>query len=187
MVSVPVILTAVAVGSTVVLAGCSGFYQYVPDWLTPKSSPPVVLNFESDPPGADVRTAQGQTCQTPCSLSVPPENQAVNFAKLGYLPQTVQVAIRTPEHSMFESPTVEVQPNPVAVVLQVGAPDAAQAEAEIAPARHRDAGGGRATAPGIGFPAASPAALTAVPAGTAGPSWTIGGLFGTIVHYLNTG
>src|SRR6516164_2998525 len=122
MVRVPVILTAVAVGSTVVLAGCSGFSQYVPDWLTPKSSPPVVLNFESDPPGADVRTAQGQTCQTPCSLSVPPENQAANFAKLGYLPQTVQVAIRTPEHSMFESPTVEVQPNPVAVVLQVGAP-----------------------------------------------------------------
>lgn len=124
MVRVRVILTAAAVGSTVALAGCSGFSQYVPDWMTPKSSPPppIVLNFESDPPGADVRTAQGQTCQTPCSLNVPPESQAVNFAKLGYLPQTVQVTIRTPEHSMFESPTVEAQPNPVAVVLQAGAP-----------------------------------------------------------------
>jgi len=59
MVRVPVILTAVAVGSTVVLAGCSGFSQYVPDKRTPKLSPPppVVLNFESDPPGGDVRTA----------------------------------------------------------------------------------------------------------------------------------
>jgi len=124
MVRVRVVITAAAIGSAVALAGCSGFSQYVPDWLSPKSSPPppVVLNFESDPPGADVRTAQGQTCQTPCSLSVPPENQAVNFAKLGYLPQTVQVTIRIPEHSMFESPVAEAQPNPVAVVLQAGAP-----------------------------------------------------------------
>src|SRR6516164_85124 len=124
MVRVRVILTAAAIVSTVALAGCSGFSQYVPDWLTPKSSPPppIVLNFESDPPGADVRTAQGQTCQTPCSLSVPPESQPVNFAKLGYLPQTVQVTMQTPAHSMFESPTVEAQPNPVAVVLQAGSP-----------------------------------------------------------------
>jgi len=109
----------------------------------------------------------------------------VNFAELGYLPQTVQVAIRTPEHSMFESPTEEAQPNPLAVVLQAGGAGeqaAAQAEAEIAPARHRDAGGRRAAAPGSAFP--PPAALTAVPAGTSGPSWTIGGLSGTIVHYL---
>jgi len=124
MLRVRVLLTVAAVSLAVALAGCSGISQYVPDWMTPKSSPPppVVLNFESDPPGADVRTAQGQTCQTPCSLSVPPENQAVNFAKLGYLPQTVQVTIRIPEHGMFDSPAPEAQPNPVAVVLQAGAP-----------------------------------------------------------------
>jgi hypothetical protein len=84
--------------------------------------PPAALQFESDPPGADVRTAQGQTCLTPCSLTVPPENQSVSFAKNGYLPQTVQVTVRMPEHSMFESPPPDIQPNPVAVVLQPAPP-----------------------------------------------------------------
>jgi len=98
----------------------------MPDWLSLSSKPsapaPQTLQFESDPPGADVRTAQGQTCQTPCALNVPAENQAVTFAKTGYLPQTVQVTIRIPEHSMFENPAPDVQPNPVAVVLQAAGP-----------------------------------------------------------------
>lgn len=140
MLRVRVIVAAAVVGSAATLAGCSGFSQYMPDWLTPKSSPPPpqVLNFESDPPGADVRTAQGQTCQTPCSLSVPPENQAVTFGKPGYLPQTVQVTIRIPEHSMFESPAPEVQPNPVAVVLQA-APAPRKEAAKPKPRPHRPA------------------------------------------------
>jgi len=152
MLRVRVILTAAVVGSAAVLGGCSGFSQYMPDWLSPKSSPPPpqVLNFESDPPGADVRTAQGQTCQTPCSLSVPPENQAVSFAKVGYLPQTVQVTIRIPEHSMFESPPPEVQPNPVAVVLQA-APMARKPPPRPKPRLHR--------------PAATPANAAPPPAG----------------------
>jgi hypothetical protein len=96
----------------------------MPDWMSLKSSPPPAqtLQFESDPPGADVRIAQGQSCQTPCSLNVPPESQAVSFTKGGYLPQTVQVTIRIPEHSMFESPPPDIQPNPVAVVLQPAGP-----------------------------------------------------------------
>ena len=161
MVRVRVIITAAAIGSAVALAGCSGFSQYVPDWLSPKSSPPppVVLNFESDPPGADVRTAQGQTCQTPCSLSVPPENQAVNFAKLGYLPQTVQVTIRIPEHSMFDSPAAEAQPNPVAVVLQAGAP-ARKPPPKPKPRLHRPAtatpAGGVPPPPDSAFPPPPP-------------------------------
>ena len=114
-----VILAAAAT----VLAGCSGGLS-MPDWMSLKSSPPPVqtLQFESDPPGADVRTAQGQTCQTPCAINVPPESQAVSFTKAGYLPQTVQVSIRIPEHSMFESPPPDIQPNPVAVVLQPAGP-----------------------------------------------------------------
>ncbi len=113
----------IALGAAM-LAGCSGGSLSMPDWMSLKSSPPPpqTLQFESDPPGADVRTAQGQTCQTPCSLNVPPESQAVSFTKIGYLPQTVQVSIRTPEHSMFESPPPDIQPNPVAVVLQPAGP-----------------------------------------------------------------
>ena len=121
MLRVRLIVTASVVALATALAGCS---SSLPDWMSFKSSPPppTALQFESDPPGADVRTAQGQTCLTPCSLTVPPENQSVSFAKNGYLPQTVQVTVRMPEHSMFENPPPDIQPNPVAVVLQPAPP-----------------------------------------------------------------
>jgi hypothetical protein len=118
------VTAAVAALAATSLAGCSGGSLSMPDWMSLKSSPPPVqtLQFESDPPGADVRTAQGQSCQTPCSINVPPESQSVSFTKMGYLPQTVAVTIRIPEHSMFESPPPDIQPNPVAVVLQPAGP-----------------------------------------------------------------
>jgi PEGA domain len=120
MLRVRLIVTASAVAFATALAGCSGSSLALPDWMSFHSAPPPpqALQFESDPPGADVRTAQGQTCLTPCSLTVPPQNQSVSFAKNGYLPQTVQVTVRMPEHSMFENPPPDIQPNPVAVVLQ---------------------------------------------------------------------
>jgi hypothetical protein len=116
--------TAVALAVAGLLAGCSGGSLSMPSWMSFGSSPPPqqTLQFESDPPGADVRTAQGLTCQTPCTLGVPPENQSVSFTKIGYLPQTVAVTISVPEHSMFESSVPVVQPNPVAVVLQPAGP-----------------------------------------------------------------
>jgi hypothetical protein len=37
-----------------------------------KSAPPTeTLRIESEPPGADARTSQGQNCRTPCELTVP--------------------------------------------------------------------------------------------------------------------
>jgi PEGA domain len=118
MLRVRLIVTAGIVLSAAALGGCGGISM--PDWMSFHSSapPPAALQFESDPPGADVRTAQGQTCLTPCSLTVAPENQAVSFNKPGYLPQTVQVTVHMPEHGMFDSPPPDIQPNPVAVVLQ---------------------------------------------------------------------
>jgi hypothetical protein len=47
------------------------------------------LNFESDPPGAEIRTAQGQSCITPCKLTVPSHEQPVTITKNDYVPQTV--------------------------------------------------------------------------------------------------
>src|ERR1700732_3693399 len=141
MLRVRLIVTASVVA--LATAGCS---SSLPDWMSFKSSPPppTALQFESDPPGADVRTAQGQTCLTPCSLTVPPENQSVSFAKNGYLPQTVQVTVRMPEHSMFESPPPDIQPNPIAVVLQPAPPPHRMAP-KPKPKPHRTAA--RASAP----------------------------------------
>jgi hypothetical protein len=120
---VRLIVTAAIVASGTALAGCSSFSM--PSWLSSTPSAPVMqtLQFESNPPGADVRTTQGQTCQTPCSLAVPTESQSVTFAKNGFLPQTVQVNIGEPaEHSFFESAPPTLTPNPVEVALQAAAP-----------------------------------------------------------------
>jgi hypothetical protein len=108
MLRVRLIVTASVVALATALAGCS---SSLPDWMSFKSSPPppTALQFESDPPGADV-------------LTVPPENQSVSFAKNGFLPQTVQVTVRMPEHGMFDNPPPDIQPNPVAVVLQPAPP-----------------------------------------------------------------
>jgi hypothetical protein len=77
------------------------------------------LNFESDPPGAEIRTGQLQTCITPCALTVPPQDQAVAVSKNGYVPQTVQVTTGPPpDHHFWQRPPPTLVPNPVHVVLQ---------------------------------------------------------------------
>src|SRR5580693_5897022 len=69
------------------LAGCSSSGSS--DMFT--SSPPAqVIQFQSVPAGANVQTAQGETCSTPCSLAVPVTGQAVSFSLKGYVPQTIQ-------------------------------------------------------------------------------------------------
>jgi hypothetical protein len=45
------------------------------------------LKFESDPLGAEIRTTQGETCKTPCELTVPSHEQPVTIAKKDYLPR----------------------------------------------------------------------------------------------------
>jgi len=98
----------------------------MPSLLSPAPSPPplATLQFESQPAGAEVRTSQGQTCETPCSLAVPSEGQAVTFSKPGFLPQTIDVAVGpVPDHSFFESaPPPSLTPNPVVASLQPAGP-----------------------------------------------------------------
>jgi hypothetical protein len=107
------------------LAGCASVMPSMPGWMTPNwmtskpSVPPVQsLRFESDPPGAEVRTAQGQTCKTPCEMMMSLEIQPVSVAKKGFVPQTVQVGVGDPpKHSFWENPPPTLMPNPVQVVL----------------------------------------------------------------------
>ena len=59
-----------------------------------KSAPPTeVLRIESDPPGAEARTTQGQSCRTPCELKLKASSEFSVIVSLdGYQPQTVPVA-----------------------------------------------------------------------------------------------
>ena len=121
-----VVAAATAVVMGVGLAGCSAMPDWMPspsmpDWFSSSSSGPQLqtLRFESDPPGADVRTIQGQTCFTPCALAVPSENQPITITKAGFVAQTIQVSVGPPpEHSFWESPPPTLVPNPVRVALQ---------------------------------------------------------------------
>lgn len=117
-------LVAVAATTSCALAGCSALTF---DRLAREPSPPSpqTLQFESVPSGADVRTGQGQTCQTPCSLVLPVESQSVTFAKNGFAPQTVQITVDQPpqRHSFFShSPPPTLTPNPVKVALLIAPP-----------------------------------------------------------------
>lgn len=120
---VELIVAATAAVMGIALGGCSGS---MPEWMSSTSQPAGpqmhALRFESDPPGAEVRTIKGETCQTPCALTVPTENQSVSFAKEGFEPQTVQVIAREPADqsyfsSMFSSPPRILAPDPVQVVM----------------------------------------------------------------------
>jgi hypothetical protein len=83
-----------------------------------KSAPSTeVLRIESEPPGADARTSQGQTCRTPCELTVPTDNElAVTVQMTGYQPQTM------PVHVDGKGGDSRLQPNPLYVELQPAAP-----------------------------------------------------------------
>jgi hypothetical protein len=119
---VKLIVAATAAVMGIALGGCSGA---MPEWMSSQPPGPQVqsLRFESDPPGADVRTAKGGTCQTPCTLPVSAENQTVSFAKPGFEPQTVQVISReSGDQSTFSgmfggAPPRTLAPNPVQVVM----------------------------------------------------------------------
>jgi hypothetical protein len=98
------------------LAGCSSFST---DYFKP-TPPPVQLQLESVPPGAEARTSVGPSCKTPCSvtLAAPESGFAVSYTLNGFLPATVPVqVIRTPG-DVFTASTTKIDPNPVVAELQ---------------------------------------------------------------------
>ncbi len=108
------------------LAACS---MSMPSLDMFKSGPSTeTLRIESEPGGADARTAQGQSCRTPCELTLPAGNETqITVALNGYQPQTVPVR---PE----VGGTSTLQPNPVYVELQ---PMASPVPAKKRPAKKK--------------------------------------------------
>jgi hypothetical protein len=87
-----------------------------------KSTPPTeVLRVESEPPGADARTSQGQSCRTPCELTVQGGGElTVSYELAGYVAQSLQVRPEVAPGVPAEAGTGggKLQPNPVYAELQ---------------------------------------------------------------------
>ena len=103
------VTVVVACGFTV--AACSASNPSL-DFL--KSSPPTAaLRLESVPPGAEVKVL-GQTCRTPCELTVQVTELSATFELKGYEPQTISV--RSETSGVLSAP--RFVPNPVHADLQ---------------------------------------------------------------------
>jgi hypothetical protein len=145
------------VASGLALAGCASGGGS--DWF-PKFEPaPVSVQFQSQPVAAEAKTSTGQSCQTPCTLPMPPDKDfSVTFSLAGYQPQTVPVQL-----TKADGEEAALQPNPVAVELAV----APKTPAKRTPARKTTATTAKPVAakPAAPRPAApKPAAATAQPA-----------------------
>jgi PEGA domain len=99
------------------LAACSTTMPSL-DFL--KSAPQAEsLAIESEPPGAEAKTSLGQSCRTPCQLSIQPGSEfSVTLSLSGYQPQTVSV--RPEAEGATAAP--RLAPNPVHADLQAVAP-----------------------------------------------------------------
>lgn len=143
------------VGGALLLAACSS----APDWmnLSGLKSGPVLdtVSFESEPPGAEAKASNGQTCRTPCALALPIESAlTVTFTLNGYQPESekLETIQETGEPPRFG-------PNPVVVELT---PAASTPRSTKKPAK-KPAARPKPTA------AAAPAPMTAAPAQTTSP------------------
>jgi len=158
------ILAVIACGLTV--AACSASMPSLNFFSSSPSTESV--RFESEPPGAEVKTSAGQSCRTPCELAVQaaPELSAT-FTLGGYQPQTVSV--RPEGGGTFSSP--HLAPNPVFVELRAAAPAPAKKHLKKKPA----AVTAKVSSPvASAAPSAPPAAAapTAAPGAEAAPSAT---------------
>ena len=157
------------VGGALALAACSS----TPDWMNLdglKPGPSLdTVSFESEPPGAEAKASNGQTCRTPCSLALPIDAaSSVTFTLNGYLPETEKLEAIT---TTGEPP--RLRPNPVVVELTpgrtAGRKEAARQEACGKETASTEAGrcgssasGSRAPSAGSGTVADKPAASAPV-------------------------
>jgi hypothetical protein len=118
---------ACAVAAGLGLSACSSSWMPNLNFGFRSSPGTQTLRLESEPPGAEARTSQGQTCRTPCALAVPATPTSISFSLNGYQPQTVAVSVRQPEVQRdseigsFDA-VPELTPNPVAVELEAAPP-----------------------------------------------------------------
>jgi hypothetical protein len=103
---------AVVIGG-LALAACSS----TPDWMNLDALKPApamdTVRFESEPPGAEAKTSNGQSCRTPCALALPSNAPTVvTFSLNGYQPDTENL-----EPISNSNGFPELRPNPLQAEL----------------------------------------------------------------------
>lgn len=103
-------------GSALALAACSSTSMNL-DMFKPA---PLLdsVRLESEPPGAEAKSSNGQTCVTPCALALPTDAPlTVTFSLNGYLPDTESLEV------IQETGTPpKLRPNPIVVELAAAPP-----------------------------------------------------------------
>ncbi|HEV2627695.1 MAG TPA: hypothetical protein VGV41_03530 [Pseudolabrys sp.] len=158
------------VGGALALAACSSNSEFLNlDALKPG---PVMdtVRFESEPPGAEAKTSNGQTCRTPCALALPADAPlTVTFTLDGYQPESDQLEVI----NMAGSPP-QLRPNPVLAELTPAPPPPKPVKKK--PVRRKPVAKKPApkkpvaAKPAAAAPARAPAAAAPAPAGSPWPS-----------------
>src|SRR5215470_6228060 len=147
------------IGSALALAACSSSSDWGLDALKPGPSLDTV-SLESEPPGADAKASNGQTCRTPCALALPVDAaSSVTFTLNGYQPETEKLEAIT---STGEPP--RLRPNPVVVELSPAAPSSAKKKSNKPVAK-------KPAAPPKTSAAPPPPPMTAAPAQAPSSPW----------------
>ena len=150
------------IGGALALAACSS----TPEWMSLdglKPGPSLdTVSLESEPPGAEAKASNGQTCRTPCALALPVDApMTVTFSLTGYQPESERLEPIT----VIGEPT-RLLPNPVAVELTPGGPPPAKKPAKKPVATKKPAAARPKPAPAA---APAPAPMTAAPAQPSSP------------------
>lgn len=127
------------------------------------------VRFESEPPGAEAKVSNGQTCRTPCALALPTDGSlTVTFNLNGYQPESEKLDV---VQSTGNPPTL--RPNPVMVELTVAPPQAKPTRKPAAkkPATKKPAAKKPTAARSQPTAAAAPAPAMAAPAQQAPSPW----------------
>jgi len=144
------------IGGTLALAACSSNS----DWMNLDALKPgpslYTVSMESEPPGAEAKASNGQTCRTPCALALPVDAaSSVTFTLNGYQPETERLEAIT---ATGEPP--RLRPNPVVVELTPAGPSVAKKPAPKKPAAKKPAArpkpAAAASAPMTAGPAQAP-------------------------------
>ena len=108
--------------SSIALSACSN--MSMPSFEMPSLAPSAsTVEFESEPAGAEVKTSTGQTCRTPCALSVAGTDMTATFSLNGYQSQSIPVRMATSgegrDPNTGQVPSPRMTPNPVYAELML--------------------------------------------------------------------